>query len=123
EKMLYDNALLARAYLDAWQLTHNASFRRVTEETLAFVQREMTSPEGGFYSSLDADSEGEEGRFYLWTPQEIESVLGVDEARALGHAFDVTGGGNFEGRNILHPAAPDAIERLDAARDRLMAPP
>ena len=121
EKMLYDNALLARAYLDAWQLTHNASFRRVTEETLAFVQHEMTSPEGGFYSSLDADSEGEEGRFYLWTPQELEEVLGADDARVLAAAFDVTVAGNFEGRNILHPVAPGAIKLLDAARDRLMA--
>ena len=95
EKMLYDNALLARAYLDAWQLTHDPAFRRVAEATLVFVQREMTSPESGFYSSLDADSEGEEGRFYLWTPQELDAVLGVDEARALGRAFDVTEGGNF----------------------------
>ncbi len=120
EKMLYDNALLARAYLDAWQLTHEPAFRRVVEETLAFVQREMTSPEGGFYSSLDADSEGEEGRFYLWTPHELEAVLGVDEARMLARAFDVTAAGNFEGRNILHPVVSGAVELLDAARDRLM---
>ena len=120
EKMLYDNALLARAYLDAWQLTHDPAFRRVVEETLAFVQREMTSPEGAFYSSLDADSEGEEGRFYLWTPQELEAVLGVDEARTLASAFDVTPAGNFEGRNILHPMISGAVELLDAARDRLM---
>jgi uncharacterized protein len=120
EKMLYDNALLTRAYLDAWQLTHDAALRRVAEDTLAFVLREMTSPEGGFYSSLDADSEGEEGRFYLWTPQELEAVLGVDEARALGRAYDVSAAGNFEGRNILHPVAPGAIEILDAARERLM---
>jgi uncharacterized protein YyaL (SSP411 family) len=81
----------------------------------------MTSPEGGFYSSLDADSEGEEGRFYLWTPQELEAVLGIDEARALGRAYDVTAAGNFEGRNILHPVTDRAIDILDAARDRLMA--
>jgi uncharacterized protein len=121
EKMLYDNALLARVYLDAWQLTHDPAFRRVVEETLAFVQREMTSTEGGFYSSLDADSEGEEGRFYLWTPQELETALGVDEAGAFARAYDVTSGGNFEGRNILHPVASDAVEILAAARDRLMA--
>ena len=121
EKMLYDNALLARAYLDAWQLTHDAAFRRVVEATLAFVLREMTSPQGGFYSSLDADSEAEEGRFYLWTTPELEAALGGAEARALARAFDVTAAGNFEGRNILHRVGPGAVEILDAARDRLMA--
>jgi len=121
EKMLYDNALLTGAYLDAWQLTHDPALRRVAEETLAFVLREMTSPEGAFYSSLDADSEGEEGRFYLWTPAQLDAVLGVDAARALASAFDVTTAGNFEGRNILHPVASGATEVLDSARDRLMA--
>ncbi|HVS05578.1 MAG TPA: thioredoxin domain-containing protein [Candidatus Dormibacteraeota bacterium] len=121
EKMLYDNALLLRAYLDAWQLTHDPAFRRVAEDTVAFVLREMTSPEGGFYSSLDADSQGEEGRFYLWTPQELEAALGADQAGSVAAAFDVTGTGNFEGRNILHPVAPGAIEILDAASDRLIA--
>ncbi len=121
EKMLYDNALLSLAYLDAWQLTHDRVFRRVAEDTLAFVLREMASPEGGFYSSLDADSEGEEGRFYLWTPQELEMVLGADQANVVAAAFDVTPQGNFEGRSILHPVVPGAIELLDAARERLMA--
>src|SRR2546425_6615371 len=121
EKMLYDNALLARAYLDAWQLTHDPAFRRVVDATLGFVLREMTSPEGGFYSSLDADSEGEEGRFYLWTPQELEAVLGADQANVLAGAFEVTAAGNFEGRNILHPVASSAIEILDGVRERLMA--
>jgi uncharacterized protein len=121
EKMLYDNALLPRAYLDAWQLTGEAAFRRVVEETLAFVQRELRSPEGGFYSSLDADSEGEEGRFYLWTPHELELALGADDAASVARAFDVGEGGNFEGRNILHPVTPDATAVLDAARDRLLA--
>ena len=116
EKMLYDNALLARAYLDAWQLTHDPALGRVVDATLGFVQREMTSPDGGFYSSLDADSEGEEGRFYLWTPQELDAVLGVDQANVFGGAFDVTAAGNFEGRNILHPVASGASELLDAAR-------
>jgi len=121
EKMLYDNALLARAYLDAWQLTRDPAFRRIVEETLAFVQREMTSPEGGFYSSLDADSEGEEGRFYLWTPTELEVALSATEAGPLAAAFDVRSAGNFEGRSILHPVAPGALDLLAAARDRLMA--
>jgi hypothetical protein len=121
EKMLYDNALLSRAYLDAWQLTHDPDFRSVAEDTLAFVLREMTSPEGSFYSSLDADSEGEEGRFYLWTPQELEAALGADQAGVLAAAFDVTAAGNFEGRNILHPVASSATEILDRARERLLA--
>jgi len=121
EKMLYDNALLARAYLDAWQLTREPAFRRVVEETLAFVQRELTSPEGGFYSSLDADSEGEEGRFYVWTPQELEAALDAGEAGRLGAAFDVSTAGNFEGRSILHPVTPGALDLLAAARERLLA--
>jgi uncharacterized protein YyaL (SSP411 family) len=121
EKMLYDNALLARAYLDAWQLTQEPAFARVAEETLAFVQGEMTAPDGGFYSSLDADSEGEEGRFYVWTPQELDAVLGAERGAALARAFDVTPQGNFEGRSILHPIAPGAIDLLGVARDRLLA--
>jgi uncharacterized protein len=121
EKMLYDNALLPRAYLDAWQLTGDTAFRRVAEETLAFVQRELLSVEGGFYSSLDADSEGEEGRFYVWTPHELELAIGVDDAAALARAFDVTDAGNFDGRNILHPVTPDATAVLAGARERLLA--
>src|SRR2546423_2527680 len=121
EKMLYNNALLARAYLDAWQLTTEPAFARVVEETLAFVQREMTAPDGGFYSSLDADSEGEEGRFYVWTPQELEAALDAGEAGRLGAAFDVSTAGNFEGRSILHPVTPGALDLLAAARERLLA--
>src|SRR3989454_6241094 len=121
EKMLYDNALLARAYLDAWQLTREPLFRRVAEETLAFVLREMTSSDGGFFSSLDADSEGEEGGFYLWTPQELRVALGADEAAAGAAAVDVTEDGNFEDRSILHPVTPDAPAVMAAARNRLLA--
>jgi uncharacterized protein len=119
EKMLYDNALLPRAYLDAWQLTGDDAFRRVIEETLDFVQRELRSPEGGFYSSLDADSDGQEGRFYVWTRPELDAALGAADAAAVARAFDVTEAGNFEGRNILHPVAADAAVVLEAARDRM----
>ena len=76
EKMLYDNALLSRVYLDAFQQTGNPLYRRIVEEILDYVIREMTHPEGGFYSTQDADSEGEEGKFFVWTPDEIEAVLG-----------------------------------------------
>ena len=121
EKMLYDNALLPRAYLDAWQVTGDDAFRRVVEDTLDFVQRELRSPEGGFFSSLDADSEGEEGRFYVWTRAELQDALGGDETDAVARAFDVTDAGNFESRNILHPVTADATAVLDVVRDRLRA--
>ena len=114
EKMLYDNALLARTYLHAWQLTGAGQFRRVCEETLDWALREMRGPEGGFYSALDADSEGEEGRFYVWTEAELREILG-DDAPALLHHWGVDRGPNFEGRSILHVAGeeidPAALER------------
>ena len=101
EKMLYDNALLARLGVHLWQATRDADVRRVCEETLDWVAREMASPAGGFYSSLDADSEGEEGRFYVWTPGEIDALLRSD-GPAVREYYGVTAGGNFEGRSILH---------------------
>ena len=105
EKMLYDNAQLARVYLQAYQVTGEPLFRRVVEETLEYVRCEMTDPGGGFYSTQDADSEGEEGKFFVWTPQEIEAVLGGEDARLLCAYFDVTEQGNFEHHNILRVAA------------------
>ena len=110
EKMLYDNALLARAYLHGWQALGHERYRRVCEETLDWVLREMRGPEGGFYSALDADSEGEEGRFYVWTPAEIREVLGPEAAEAIDF-YGVTEAGNFEGRNVLHRAAGAAAPR------------
>ena len=110
EKMLYDNALLARLYLEAYQATGEGFYRRIAEETLDYVARDMTSPEGGFYSAEDADSEGEEGKFYVWTPLEIEDALDPDEARIAMRYWDVTEGGNFEGKNILNvPRPPEAV--------------
>jgi uncharacterized protein YyaL (SSP411 family) len=104
EKMLYDNALLARVYLHAWQATGSEEHRTVVEETLGWVQREMTSPEGGFYGALDADSEGEEGKFYLWDAAEVDELLGPGDGPLFRRCYDVTEAGNFEGRNILHTA-------------------
>ena len=106
EKMLYDNALLARAYLHGWQVFGHERYRRVCEETLDWMLREMRGPEGGFYSALDADSEGEEGRFYVWTPDQIREVLG-EGADPVIEFYGVTERGNFEGANILHlPGGP-----------------
>jgi uncharacterized protein YyaL (SSP411 family) len=122
EKMLYDNGLLARAYLHGWQVLGHERYRRVCEETLDWLLREMRGPEGAFYSAYDADSEGVEGKFYVWTPDEIRAVMpDADEILAY---YGVTEGGNFEGKNILHladgPAAP-APAGLDAARAALLA--
>jgi uncharacterized protein len=107
EKMLYDNALLVPAYLEAFQITGEAFYREVVEETLAYVLREMTSPEGAFYSTQDADSEGEEGKFFVWSAAEIEQVLGKDLANIFADVYDVTPEGNWEGHNILHRSKSD----------------
>ena len=101
EKMLYDNALLIRLGAHLWQATHDDTVKRVTEETVQWVAREMTSPEGGFYSSLDADSDGEEGKFYVWNPAELDKLLGSDSP-IVREYYGVTAGGNFEGNSILH---------------------
>jgi len=106
EKMLYDNALLSRLYLETYQATGDAFYRRIAEETLDYVLRDMTSEDGGFYSAEDADSEGEEGKFYVWTPEELEAALDPDEAGLAARYWDVTDRGNFEGKNILHVARP-----------------
>jgi len=102
EKMLYDNALLTVAYLEAYQVTGRDDFAEVARDILRYVRREMTAPEGGFYSATDADSEGEEGLFFVWTPAELAAALGPDRARAVGAYYGVTDAGNFEGKNILH---------------------
>jgi uncharacterized protein len=119
EKMLYDNALLARAYLHGWQVTGDPLFRRVAEETLDWALRELRAPEGGFYSALDADSEGVEGKFYVWSVAELRAALDdepdADEAIAW---FGATDRGNFEGANIP-VRGPGTPERLDAWRERL----
>ncbi|MDQ6802442.1 MAG: thioredoxin domain-containing protein [Acidobacteriota bacterium] len=112
EKMLYDNALLARLYTRAWQWTKDPFFARIANEILGFVQREMTSPEGGFYSTLDADSEGIEGKFYVWSRDDVMRVLGDEEGRVFSELFGVTQRGNWEGANILH-AVGDVEQHAD----------
>ena len=134
EKMLYDNALLSRLYVEAYQATGDEFYKRIVEETLDYVVRDMTSPEGGFYSAEDADSEGEEGKFYVWTPEEIRGVLGEEDATLAERYWDVTARGNFEGKNILYvPRQPERVaaefglspeelwERMKEIRSKLFA--
>lgn len=101
EKMLYDNALVAETLLEAFQVTQNINYVHTCRETLDYVLREMTSPEGGFYSTQDADTEGEEGTFYVWTKSEIESLLDADVAKCMAHVFELKEHGNWEGKIIL----------------------
>ncbi len=127
EKMLYDNAQLSRLYLHAWQITGEPFYRRISEEIYDYILREMTSPEGGFYSATDADSEGEEGRYFLWTLAEIEAVLGPEDARIAAEYWDITPEGNFEGRSILYVPREESVVAtalglsVDALRERLVA--
>jgi uncharacterized protein YyaL (SSP411 family) len=113
EKMLYDNALLARAYLDGYRLTGKPLYKRITEEILDFIVREMRDTNGGFYSTQDADSEGVEGRFYVWDRDEFEAVVG-DDAELLARYFNVTEYGNWEHHNILNvPRPPELFCKLE----------
>ncbi|PLS77305.1 MAG: thioredoxin domain-containing protein [Chloroflexi bacterium] len=105
EKMLYDNGQLARTYLHAYQLTGNTEYRRIVEETLDYIMREMTAPEGGYYAAQDADSEGVEGKFFVWTAAEVRQALGED-ANLFAQIYDVTTRGNWEHTNILHLPRP-----------------
>jgi uncharacterized protein YyaL (SSP411 family) len=118
EKMLYDNALLARVYLHAWQVEGSEWLLRVCRQTLDWALREMRGPEGGFFSALDADSEGQEGKFYVWTVAELESVLGSDADAAIAY-FGATEEGNFEGTNVLQAHGPDPAD-LDRMRAHLL---
>ncbi len=124
EKMLYDNALLIMTYAQAFSVTSDPEHRRAAEQTILFLRREMTSPEGAFYSAQDADSEGVEGRYYLWTPDEVGAALGADAERYC-RVFDISPGGNFEGKNIPHligrPLSGDERVFADACAERLYA--
>ncbi|HEU0174174.1 MAG TPA: thioredoxin domain-containing protein [Blastocatellia bacterium] len=121
EKMLYDNALLSRIYTDAYLATGNEFYKRIAVETLDYVAREMTDKGGGFYSTQDADSEGEEGKFFVWTPEEVTALLGEEDARLFNRYFDVSEAPNFESHSILHVDEDiDKIARLmGVSRERL----
>jgi uncharacterized protein YyaL (SSP411 family) len=135
EKMLYDNALLIPCYLDVYLITGNSEYARIARETCDYVLREMTDAEGGFYSTQDADSEGQEGKFFVWTPGEIEAVLGAARAAAFSRVYDVTPEGNFEhGLSILNRPKtiaqcaqilgrdePELRRELDEGRAKLLA--
>lgn len=102
EKMLYDNAILVFAYLEAWQMTKRLLYRTICEEIIHYIMRDMTHPEGGFYSAEDADSEGSEGRFYTWTLEDVEALLGKENAHLFCEYYNIKAIGNFEECNILH---------------------
>ncbi|KGM95935.1 thioredoxin domain-containing protein [Clostridium botulinum] len=120
EKMLYDNALLAYVYTQAYQVTGKSFYKEIAEKIFTYILRDMTSPEGGFYSAEDADSEGVEGKFYVWTLDEIERILG-EEAKEFCNIYDITKNGNFEGSNIPNLIGKDLddIDKLESLRKKL----
>lgn len=133
EKMLYDNALLALAYLETYQATHQELYASIAKGIFTYILRDMTSPEGGFYTAEDADSEGVEGKFYLWTAQEVKDVLGAEDGEYFCSMYDISEQGNFKGKNIpnlLEPVSkrevsqagiPFQDERVDCLRQKLFA--
>ena len=121
EKMLYDNALLARAYLEAWQVTGADDLRAVCESTIDYVLSDLCHEGGAFFAARDADSEGAEGRFYVWTPVEVDEVLGPEDGALFRRAYDVSAAGNFEGKNILHlPHGLEALARSEGLEPHVL---
>jgi uncharacterized protein YyaL (SSP411 family) len=121
EKMLYDNAQLSRLYLHVFQITKDEFYKQIAVETLEYVKREMLDGRGGFYSTQDADSEGVEGKFFVWTPAEIEELLGPEDAQIFNFFYDVSEEGNFEDKNILHVSytLDTAARALNISREKL----
>ena len=124
EKMLYDNAQLAKVYLQAYQLTQEPRYRRIAEEIFSYIFREMTAPEGGFYSALDAETDAEEGKYYVWTADEIQKILGKEDASRFNEVYGVDKGSNFEGNSVLYVpeglAAETSVKGLSTAREKLL---
>ena len=124
EKMLYDNAQLAKVYLQAYQLTQEPRYRRVAEDIFGFIFREMTAPEGGFYAALDAETDAEEGKYYVWTADEIQKVLGKKDAKHFNDVYGVDKGPNFEGKSVLYvpkgSVVESAVKDLSTAREKLL---
>ncbi|NWJ48277.1 MAG: thioredoxin domain-containing protein [Chloroflexi bacterium] len=121
EKMLYDNSQLSLLYLEAFLATGRGFYRQIAEHILEYIQREMTYPEGGFYSTQDADSEGEEGKFFVWSKREIEEILGVEDAAVICRFYNVSERGNWEGHNILHVTSPlqQIVQELGKSEDEI----
>ena len=124
EKMLYDNAQLVKVYLHAHRLTQEIRYRRIAEEIFDFIFREMTAPEGGFYAALDAETDAEEGKYYVWTADEIQKILGKKRATRFADVYGVSKGPNFEGKNVLYvpkgAAAEDTLKGVEAEREILL---
>jgi uncharacterized protein YyaL (SSP411 family) len=134
EKMLYDNAQIPRLYLEAWQVTRDASLRRVVEDTLDYLLRDMRHPDGAFFSATDADSEGEEGKYFVWTPADVAEVVAAEDVALVCRYWDITEEGNFEGKSIPHVTVDvaqlaqlfgrtpeDAAMAIERARSALLA--
>ena len=125
EKMLYDNAQLAKIYLRAYQLTKKPQYRRIAQEIFSFVAREMTAPDGGFYSALDAETDAEEGKYYVWTEDEIKKILSQNDVKQFNSIYGIDKGPNFEGKNVLFvPNASESetsLKNVKSAREKLLA--
>ncbi len=125
EKMLYDNAQMAKIYLQVYQLTEIPQYRRIAEEIFSFIANEMTSPDGGFYSALDAETDAEEGKYYVWTADEINKSIPINNVKQFTSVYGVDKGPNFEGKNVLFvptgSEAESSIQSLKSARETLLA--
>ena len=125
EKMLYDNAQLAKIYLQAYQLTEKSQYRRIAQEIFSFVARELTSPDGGFYAAIDAETDAEEGKYYVWTAEEIKAVLSSNDAKRFNTVYGVDKGPNFEGKIVLYvpnaEKSESSLGSLESARETLLA--